>query len=134
MKTLRVLAKLNGSPLDVVPTYMGAGAVPPEYEGRPHEYIDWVVAEMLPVIATPQARPIRGRPLREGRVPGGRRPALSGSGPSAPGSLSRSRPTSSRIRAACAWRSNWAPSAPATSCTSTGTTSPSWRNPPPSRR
>jgi imidazolonepropionase len=51
MKTLRVLAKLAGSPLDVIPTYLGAGAVPPEFEGRGHEYIDWVLAEMLPHIA-----------------------------------------------------------------------------------
>lgn len=51
MKTLRVLAKLAGSPLDVIPTYLGAGAVPPEFEGRGHQYIDWVLAEMLPPIA-----------------------------------------------------------------------------------
>jgi imidazolonepropionase len=51
MKTLRVLAKLAGSPLDVIPTYLGAGALPPEFEGRGHEYIDWVLAEMLPHIA-----------------------------------------------------------------------------------
>jgi imidazolonepropionase len=51
MKTLRVLAKLADLPLDVIPTYLGAGAVPPEFEGRGHEYIDWVLAEMLPHIA-----------------------------------------------------------------------------------
>ncbi len=51
MKTLRVLAKLAGSPLDVIPTYLGAGALPPEFEGRGHQYIDWVLAEMLPHIA-----------------------------------------------------------------------------------
>ncbi len=50
MKTLRVLAKLARSPLDVVPTYLGAHTVPPEYEGRPHDYIDWVVSEMLPLV------------------------------------------------------------------------------------
>lgn len=51
MKTLRVLAKVAGSPLDVIPTYLGAGALPPEFEGRGHEYLDWVLAEMLPHIA-----------------------------------------------------------------------------------
>jgi imidazolonepropionase len=51
MKTLRVLGKLAGAPLDVIPTYLGAGAVPPEFEGRGHEYIDWILAEMLPHIA-----------------------------------------------------------------------------------
>ena len=33
MKTLRVLAKLDGDPLDIVPTYLGAHVVPPEYRG-----------------------------------------------------------------------------------------------------
>jgi imidazolonepropionase len=50
MKTLKVLAKLDQSPLDVIPTYLGAHAVPPEYEGTPHNYIDWISAEMLPRI------------------------------------------------------------------------------------
>jgi len=50
LKVLRVLAKLNRAPLDVVPTYLGAYAVPPEYQGRDYEYIDWVIAEMLPMI------------------------------------------------------------------------------------
>jgi imidazolonepropionase len=50
LKVLRVLAKLKRSPLDVVPTYLGAYAVPPEYEGRAREYIDWIIAEMLPMI------------------------------------------------------------------------------------
>jgi imidazolonepropionase len=49
-KILRVLAKLDQSPLDVVPTYLGAYAAPPEYDGRPHEYLDWASAEMLPLI------------------------------------------------------------------------------------
>ena len=50
MKTLKVLAKLDQSPLDVIPTYLGAHAVPPEYERAPHDYIDWMSAEMLPRI------------------------------------------------------------------------------------
>ena len=32
MKTLRVLAKLDGDPLDIVPTYLGAHIPPPEYQ------------------------------------------------------------------------------------------------------
>ena len=51
MKSLRIIAKLGGSPLDLIPTYFGAGRVPPEYEGREHEFIDWVLAEMMPRIA-----------------------------------------------------------------------------------
>jgi len=50
MKTLRVLAALDGKPLDVIPTYLGAHALPPEFAGRPEAYVDWVCAEMLPVI------------------------------------------------------------------------------------
>ncbi|MCS6953676.1 MAG: imidazolonepropionase [Bryobacterales bacterium] len=50
MKTLRVLAALQGQPLDIVPTYLGAHAVPPEFEGRAEDYIDWMCAEMLPRI------------------------------------------------------------------------------------
>jgi imidazolonepropionase len=51
MKTLKVLARLDQSPLDVIPTYLGAHAVPPEHDSTPHEYIDWISAEMLPRIA-----------------------------------------------------------------------------------
>ena len=50
LKTLRLLAKLDGDPLDIVPTYLGAHIVPPEYRERPDAYIDWVVSEVLPVI------------------------------------------------------------------------------------
>jgi imidazolonepropionase len=42
------------TPLDVVPTFLGAHAVPPEYRGRPNaasEYIDSVIAEQLPAVA-----------------------------------------------------------------------------------
>ena len=50
MKTLKVLAKLDQSPLDVIPTYFGVHAVPPGYDGTPHDYIDRISAEMLPRI------------------------------------------------------------------------------------
>ncbi|HUE24897.1 MAG TPA: imidazolonepropionase [Bryobacteraceae bacterium] len=50
LKTLRVLAKLNGDPLDIVPTYLGAHIPPPEYRGKADAYIDWMAAEMLPQI------------------------------------------------------------------------------------
>jgi imidazolonepropionase len=50
MKTLRVLRTLNGAPLDVVPTYFGARAIPPEFDGRPDEYIDWMCTTMMPEI------------------------------------------------------------------------------------
>jgi imidazolonepropionase len=50
IKTLRLLAKLNGDPLDIVPTYLGAHIPPPEYRGNPEAYIDWMIAEMMPLI------------------------------------------------------------------------------------
>jgi len=39
-------------PLDVVPTYLGLHAVPPEFEGNPKGYIDFVIAEVLPAVAS----------------------------------------------------------------------------------
>jgi imidazolonepropionase len=50
MKTLRVLSALHRKPLDIVPTYLGAHMVPPEFEGRAEDYIDWMRAEMMPRI------------------------------------------------------------------------------------
>src|ERR1017187_5885247 len=50
LKTLRLLAKLNGDPLDIVPTYLGAHIPPPEYRGKADAYIDWMAAEMMPQI------------------------------------------------------------------------------------
>ncbi len=38
--------------LDLVPTFLGAHAVPPEYKGNPDAYVDSVVEEMLPDLAT----------------------------------------------------------------------------------
>jgi imidazolonepropionase len=50
LKTLRLLAKLNGDPLDIIPTYLGAHIPPPEYRGEADAYIDWMAAEMMPQI------------------------------------------------------------------------------------
>lgn len=38
-------------PVDIVPTFLGAHAVPPEYEGRGDDYIDFVIADVLPEVA-----------------------------------------------------------------------------------
>jgi len=35
----------------VVPTFLGAHVVPPEYRGRSHEYVDLVCNEMMPAVA-----------------------------------------------------------------------------------
>jgi len=49
LKQLECIARLQQQgPLDLVPTFLGAHAVPAEYRGRVDEYVDLVVAEMLP--------------------------------------------------------------------------------------
>ena len=52
LKQLRVMKRLQQEhAIDLVPTFMGAHAVPTEYKGREDEYIDLVVDEMLPAVA-----------------------------------------------------------------------------------
>ncbi|WP_308633885.1 imidazolonepropionase [Paenibacillus silvisoli] len=52
LKQLRVAKRLHEEhPVDVVPTFMGAHAVPPEYKGRPDEFVELLVNEMLPEVA-----------------------------------------------------------------------------------
>ncbi|KEO83506.1 imidazolonepropionase [Tumebacillus flagellatus] len=49
LKQLRVARRLHEAhPLDLVSTFMGAHAVPPEYKGREDEFVDLIVNEMLP--------------------------------------------------------------------------------------
>ena len=53
IKQLEVMADLNRlHPLDVVPTFMGAHAVPPEFKGREDAYIDFVLDEVVPEVAS----------------------------------------------------------------------------------
>lgn len=48
---LRVMDELNSDhPVDVVSTYLGAHAVPPEFEGRADDYITYLIEEVLPSI------------------------------------------------------------------------------------
>ncbi len=52
LKQLEVMAELDRRhPLDVVPTFLGAHAVPPEYKGRTDDYVDFVVREVMPKVA-----------------------------------------------------------------------------------
>jgi imidazolonepropionase len=49
LRMLQTIAALNQThAIDLVPTFMGAHAVPPEYRGRTSDYVDYVVQEMLP--------------------------------------------------------------------------------------
>lgn len=52
LKQLRAAAILHERhPVDVVSTFLGAHAVPPEYQGRTGAYVDLIVDEMLPAVA-----------------------------------------------------------------------------------
>lgn len=52
LKQLRIMKKLQEKhAIDLVPTFMGAHAVPAEYKGREEAFIDYLIDEMLPVVA-----------------------------------------------------------------------------------
>lgn len=52
IKMLDAIAQLDAThPLDLIPTFLGAHAVPPEYKGRTGDYVDLVIEEMLPAVA-----------------------------------------------------------------------------------
>ncbi|QFF97692.1 imidazolonepropionase [Psychrobacillus glaciei] len=52
LKQLRVMKRLQAEhPIDIVPTFMGAHAVPTEYKGHEEEYVDLIIKEMLPIVA-----------------------------------------------------------------------------------
>jgi imidazolonepropionase len=51
LKMLQAIAALDAAhPADLVPTFLGAHAVPPEYQGRAGDYVDLIVEEMLPEV------------------------------------------------------------------------------------
>jgi imidazolonepropionase len=53
LKMLRAIARTGRSlPLDVVATFLGAHAVPETYRNRSDAYVDLVIEEMLPAVAT----------------------------------------------------------------------------------
>ncbi|MBC8601698.1 imidazolonepropionase [Parabacteroides acidifaciens] len=48
---LRIMKELNDEhPLDVVSTFLGAHAIPPEFAGRTDAYVDYIIEEVLPHI------------------------------------------------------------------------------------
>lgn len=52
LKQLRVMERLNAEhPIDLVPTFMGAHAVPAEYKGKEDDFVDHIIDEMLPAVA-----------------------------------------------------------------------------------
>lgn len=51
IKMLEVIKALDENhPMDVAATFMGAHAIPPEYEGRGNEYIDMLCDEVIPEV------------------------------------------------------------------------------------
>ena len=52
LKSLRVIKRLNeASPLDIIPTFMGAHAFPPEFKNDHQGYVRVICDEMIPAVA-----------------------------------------------------------------------------------
>jgi imidazolonepropionase len=53
LKMLRVIRRIKEtSPIEVKATFLGAHAVPEEYKNRQEKYVDFVINEMIPVVAS----------------------------------------------------------------------------------
>jgi imidazolonepropionase len=52
LKLMQAVGALDREhPIDLVPTFLGAHAIPPEYTGRVDDYVNLVVNEMMPAVA-----------------------------------------------------------------------------------
>ena len=52
LRLLETARKLGDEyPVTIIPTYLGAHAVPPEFAGRTDEYVDFMIGEVLPEVA-----------------------------------------------------------------------------------
>ncbi len=52
VRMLRVVARLNTTqPIELVPTFIGAHEIPPEFRGRQADYVRLVIDEMIPAVA-----------------------------------------------------------------------------------
>lgn len=55
IKSLEVLKELQEElPVDILPTFMGAHDIPPEFKGKTEDYVDLVCREMIPQVAEKQ--------------------------------------------------------------------------------
>ncbi len=64
IKMLEAMLRLDAEgPWELVPTFLGAHAVPPEYRGDPEGYTDLVCQEMLPAVKAWWEEHASGRPL-----------------------------------------------------------------------
>jgi imidazolonepropionase len=51
LKSLRAIKQLDQDhPIDIIPTFLGAHAIPPEYEDNPDDYVDLIINDMIPNI------------------------------------------------------------------------------------
>ena len=56
LRQLQVINRLNAThPVDLVPTFLGAHAIPAEFRDRPDDYVSLVVGEMIPQVAAASA-------------------------------------------------------------------------------
>ena len=52
LSQLAIMAQLNQEhAVDIVPTFLGAHAVPPEYRGRTDDYVNFIIDQVLPAVA-----------------------------------------------------------------------------------
>jgi imidazolonepropionase len=64
IKQLQAILALNQEgPLELVPTFLGAHAVPPEYQGRTEAYVDLLCREMLPGVHDWWSSEVSDQPL-----------------------------------------------------------------------
>jgi len=51
IKSLNAIQSLNNKhPIDIISTFMGAHAIPPEFKNNPEEYVDLIITQMLPQV------------------------------------------------------------------------------------
>ena len=51
IRQLRIMDELRSEyPVDIISTFMAAHAIPPEYEGRPDKYVDYIIEDILPEV------------------------------------------------------------------------------------
>lgn len=52
LKMLRVIKRLKETtPVQIKATFLGAHAVPAEFKGQPDDYVDYIITEMIPMVA-----------------------------------------------------------------------------------
>ncbi|MCK7470537.1 MAG: hypothetical protein MZU95_06900 [Desulfomicrobium escambiense] len=122
LEALRDLAALH--PVDIVPTFMGAHEVPPEYRDRREDYVRLLVDTIIPEVARPRPGRVLRRLLRAGRLLDRGDAAARRGGP---GRRLQDQDPRRRVRlarAAPSWRPRSGPSRPSTSSPSPTRASP----------